>query len=226
MQTLVAPEVPEAVRARESLDLLLSLGTTPRSNKGPDAGVASARARHLGAAVRQLRELVSRPEVRRRTIAVDVLDLALQLEEQVRLDPRIEDRDWAIHETVTRLQAAISALWVDVKGDGLQDPATAARYVLDRLAGLPQRDVALLLGVDPRTVREWNRGIPAHLRKNEERVVELAQILRLLDGLSPRGVMRWFTLKRRQLGGRTPLHLLDARSSSPALRELAQQVSA
>lgn len=216
-------DIPQATRASVALQHLLE---TPARTAKQRPSASRALARHFSAAVQQIRELVTRPDVRGRAIALDLVLLALDLEERVRKDPEVRDPNWEFHEIVTRILAAIGALRQDLLTDELDEPSRAIRFSLTRLAGLPQQEIAAILGVNARTVREWKKGVPGQVRTDAERIVTVAHLIRMLDGLSPRGLLRWFNLKRRQLGNRTPLEVLEREPGSPRLRELAEQIAA
>lgn len=93
--------------------------------------------------------------------------------------------------------------------DALDDPRVAADAVFATLAGTGAVELARLLGVSTKTVGAWRAGRP--VTRNSARVVLLAQLLTYLrPSLTPAGLVMWFDAPRSQLGGRTPLELLDA----------------
>jgi hypothetical protein len=80
--------------------------------------------------------------------------------------------------------------------------------VFDVLRGVGVGDLSRLLGVSTKTVNAWRAGGP--VSRNAERVVLLAQLLTYLRAsMSPAGLVMWFDAPREQLGGGTPLELLD-----------------
>lgn len=92
--------------------------------------------------------------------------------------------------------------------DELDDPRVAADSIFAVLRGVPVSDVARLLGVSTKTVGAWRAGKP--VTRNAFRVVVLAQLLTYLRAsLTPVGLVMWFDAPRDQLGGRTPLEVLD-----------------
>ncbi len=85
------------------------------------------------------------------------------------------------------------------------------REVLDelfeRLAGVPQHEIADLVGIDRRTLLRWReseRMPPWRLRM----VARLVAILR--HNWTPEGAVAWFRRPRRDLDGRTPLDILES----------------
>lgn len=92
--------------------------------------------------------------------------------------------------------------------DELDDPRRAARAIFTTLRGVGVGDLARLLGVSTKTVNAWRAGGP--VTRNATRVVVLAQLLTYLRAsMTPVGLVLWFDAPRDQLGGRTPLALLD-----------------
>lgn len=90
----------------------------------------------------------------------------------------------------------------------LDDPRAAAASIFQTLAGVGVGDLSRLLGVSTKTVNAWKAGRP--VTRNAERVVVLAQLLtHLRASMTPVGLVMWFDAPRHQLGGRTPLELLD-----------------
>jgi len=105
----------------------------------------------------------------------------------------------------------------------LDDPRAAADYVLETLKGVGVEEVARLLGVSTKTINAWRAGRP--VARNVRRVVTVAQLLAYLRAsMTPRGLVMWFDATREQLGGRTPLQMLDEDEASAreALIELAR----
>jgi len=92
--------------------------------------------------------------------------------------------------------------------DELDDPRVAADFVFRTLDRVGAGDLARLLGVSTKTVGAWRAG--RAVTRNGERVVVLAQLLSYLRAsLTPLGIVMWFDAPRDQLGGATPLELLD-----------------
>lgn len=91
-----------------------------------------------------------------------------------------------------------------------------AEWLTQELEGVPQTDIAELLGVDVRTFQRWLRGIGGATPQQARTLVKLVAILRTTWG--SRGVVAWFKRRRPDLGNAVPLDLLP----NPALEhELA-----
>lgn len=102
--------------------------------------------------------------------------------------------------------------------DELDEPQAAAAFVLRTLAAVPAADVGRLLGVSGKTIGAWRSG--SRVTRNAERVVLVAHVITYLRAsLSPAGVVQWFAAPRHQLGGRTPLEVLEG-ELAPAREEL------
>jgi len=102
--------------------------------------------------------------------------------------------------------------------DELDDPRAAAAAVFALLQGAGAGELARLLGVSTKTVGAWRAGGP--VERNAPRVVLVAQLLTYLrPSLTAAGLVQWFDAPRPQLGGRTPLELLDGRAGAASARE-------
>lgn len=89
-----------------------------------------------------------------------------------------------------------------------------------RAYSFTQADIAAVVGVSDRAVRDWLHDKPLR-RGNEERLHSLRQIVLLLDdSLSRRGVGQWFRAHNRLLAGRRPLEVL-ADGDYEAVRQAA-----
>ncbi len=126
--------------------------------------------------------------------------------------------------------------------DGLLNRIEAARHVLrdaldhaDELAvadsqalieqlsawlpGVQQKELAMLLGVQPRTLQRWRADGGRPLDERQRLVADLVAVLR--HGWTPRGVLRWFERPHPALDGAAPVDLLDDEAHAPALRTAA-----
>jgi hypothetical protein len=109
---------------------------------------------------------------------------------------------------VIKMLDAVGRIERRLRHDQLDDPQTAARWILTLMDGVEVSDLARLLGVSTKTVGNWRRG--AVVKAGADRVVLVAQLLTYLRGsLTPRGLMMWMDAPRDQLEGRTPVELLD-----------------
>jgi hypothetical protein len=87
------------------------------------------------------------------------------------------------------------------------------------LPDVRQTDIAELLAVDPRTIRRWanEAGEPEH---RLQLVARLVAVLR--HAWTPKGILAWFHRPRRDLGGETPIKLLEDPGSERALLSAAR----
>jgi DNA-binding transcriptional regulator YiaG len=142
-----------------------------------------------------------------------LLELVVQLRVLLDADPNARDSDGAIELATMRTADVARRLHRRLVHDQLDDPQVAVRMVMDGLAQIQVSEVAKLLGVSTKTIRAWQQGSP--VRQNASRVVLVAQLLSYLRGsMSAMGVMMWFDAERDQLGGRTPLQLLEHDTAS------------
>jgi hypothetical protein len=152
-----------------------------------------------------------------------LFELVVELRHLLDTDPDVLDTDGSVELATMRVADIARRLHRRLAHEQLDDPQVAVKVVLDGLARVPVSDVARLLGVSTKTVRAWQRGSP--VRQNATRVVLIAQLLSYLrSSMSAVGVVMWFDAERDQLGGQTPLRLLeqDIASAYPLLTDLAR----
>lgn len=78
-----------------------------------------------------------------------------------------------------------------------------------REAGLSAADVARVIGVSERQVRNWSAGEHAPRGRNRDRLLELHHLTRLLcDVYTREGSEIWLHGRKRSLAGRRPIDLL------------------
>lgn len=78
-----------------------------------------------------------------------------------------------------------------------------------RDGGLATADIARLVGVAERQVRNWGSGEHAPRGRNRDRLLELHYVAQLLrDVYTPEGAEIWLHGRKRTLGGRRPIDLL------------------
>lgn len=87
------------------------------------------------------------------------------------------------------------------------------------LPGVTQKELASLLGVQPRTLQRWRSDGGRPLNERQRLVADLVAVLR--HGWTPRGVLRWFERPHPELGGVAPITLLDDEAQAPELRAVA-----
>lgn len=87
------------------------------------------------------------------------------------------------------------------------------------LPGVTQKELASLLGAQPRTLQRWRAEGGRPLNERQRLVADLVAVLR--HGWTPRGVLRWFERPHPELGGVAPITLLDDEAHAPELRAAA-----
>ncbi len=106
----------------------------------------------------------------------------------------------------------------------IEDPAEATQFVLDCLRGVPDGEVAELLGVSTRTLGNWRTGsVPR--TQGADRLLLIAQVLMYLrPSMTPRGLALWFRSRNPGLDQLTPVQLLekDLREAELRLRQVAR----
>jgi hypothetical protein len=119
------------------------------------------------------------------------------------------DGDWHVREHVTVMVDLLKLMQRRIEHADLDQPTEAAKFVASTLSDLDDREIAPLLGVDPKTVANWRGGKVAAVRKHPDRVVLVAQLLyELRSSWTSRGLLMWFSSEHPQLG-RPPIELMD-----------------
>jgi transcriptional regulator with XRE-family HTH domain len=174
-----------------------------------------------------VRKMAAEQAWRENPIAQELLDQTFELEERLEQDPTGTDPDWRVKEVVDHIGDLVATLAREVDHGLLDEPAIAAQFALDALKGIDQEELADLFDVDARTIRTWKSGQTKTIRKNPERVTLIAQLIYdLRRAMTPRGIVMWFRRDRPQLGGRSPLELIeeDIGTAEESLRSLARGV--
>jgi hypothetical protein len=156
----------------------------------------------------------------------ELLEETIKLHEHAALDPDGEDPNWEIRAIIGQIEDLLATLRREIAHERLEDPASAARFVLRELESVDQKAVADLLGCDARTIRSWKSGDTSTIRKNPERIVLVGQLIfDLRNAMTAHGILAWFNRPRHQLGDRPPVELLsDPVSARQPLRNLARGI--
>jgi hypothetical protein len=142
-----------------------------------------------------------------------LFEFLVELRRAIDADPGGRDERGAVELRTMMMRDVVRRIARRLLHDELDDPREAVDFVLATLRGVAAGDLARLLGVSTKTVGAWRAGRP--VTRNAERVVVLAQLLSYLrSSLTPLGLVMWFDAERDQLGGRTPLQVLDAGAAS------------
>ena len=152
----------------------------------------------------------TRPGLSESLVTLELLRETMELGRLVDANPHGPDTDWTLREQSDRIRDVLDVMRRGFDHALLDDPAAAARFVLETLYDTRHKDIARLVGVDERTIRTWVKTPPQQIRKNGTRITLVAQLLYDLRGMyTPRGVVRWFERPRHELDEQCPLDLLD-----------------
>jgi DNA-binding transcriptional regulator YiaG len=140
-----------------------------------------------------------------------LLEFMVELRRLIDVDPEARDPSGEMEIATMRMADVVRRIERRLLRQHLDDPTAAVEFVLGVLANVPVSDTARLLGVSTKTVGAWRQG--SQLRKGSQRarrVLLVAQLLSYLrDSMTPYGLVMWFDAERDQLGGRTPLELIE-----------------
>ncbi|HWK27568.1 MAG TPA: hypothetical protein VNS09_13455 [Solirubrobacter sp.] len=122
-------------------------------------------------------------------------------------EPTLDDADAMLLE-LEAIRHIVRDLLDEQPPIELRDAAKVIALLQEWLPGVPQAQLAELLGQSTRTLQRL-----AHAERGKtasDRVQIVARLVAILrHGWTPRGVMMWFERPRRELGGRAPAELLD-----------------
>jgi transcriptional regulator with XRE-family HTH domain len=178
------------------LDTTKKLGLRLEENLPPslDPAVSSEIRQILIGGMRKLDELDDRP--------IDLLDDFLVRAESIRHIVRDAlDEDVGAEVDLDRKQAI-------------------ARWLTRELEGVPQKDLAELVGVDVRTFQRWLGGIGGPVPEQAKLAARLVAVLR--TAWTPKGIVAWLKRPRPELGT-APLDLMGDASREPELLEAARR---
>lgn len=128
-----------------------------------------------------------------------------------RLEEIGEDRPLDVLDDFLLRAESMRHIVRDAIDEELPVKADDGRAVLGLLEGwlprVPRRQLAVLIGVDERTLQRW---IAGGVRTTSRRLYLVAKLVSLLrEAWTPEGVVAWFERPRSELDGRTPLEVID-----------------
>lgn len=142
-------------------------------------------------------------------------------------DPDLADPDWEIREQVEYVKDLLQTFQREVARSVIDDPRAAADFVLHEMEGVDQTELAKLLGYG--SERSLSEHVAAdrtpNVRTDNDRIVLIAHIVfDLRNAMSPQGMLAWFYRPRAQLGGKSPVDVIneDLRVADRPIRSLAR----
>ncbi|WP_259315192.1 hypothetical protein [Capillimicrobium parvum] len=137
-----------------------------------------------------------------------LFEFLIELRRAITADPEASDERGEVELATIKMRDVVHRIGRRLEHNILDDPQSAARSVFTTLRSVGVGDLSRLLGVSTKTINTWKAGGP--VTRKADRVVVLAQLLTYLrSSMTPTGLVMWFDAPRHQLGGRTPLQLLD-----------------
>jgi hypothetical protein len=137
-----------------------------------------------------------------------LFEFLIELRRAITADEHATDAHGDVELATMKMRDVARRVGRRLEHDVLDDPQAAARFVFLTLSTVGVGDLARLLGVSTKTINSWKAGRP--VARKADRAVAVAQLLtRLRSSMTPLGIVMWFDAPRQQLGGRTPLALLD-----------------
>jgi uncharacterized protein (DUF2384 family) len=107
--------------------------------------------------------------------------------------------------------------------DGVRSGELLYARIVDEVrdAGLSNAEMARVIGVAERQVRNWSGGTNTPSGRNRDRLLELHYLVRLLREVYTReGAEIWLHGRKRSLGGRRPVDLLNSDDSEVVLEAI------
>jgi hypothetical protein len=177
---------------------------SPRAASAGPPLTARRNYRELRDDVRALVDGTSNP------VGTELLAALLDLDTEIDADPSGMDHEWTVRRAADHVQDLIHVFLDKEAAISLQDPPVAVTETLAALEGTDQATLAAVFGVTPRTIRTWQSAPPQEIRRNPDRAVVIAEIVRELRGtMSARGVILWLQERRTELDGQTPLEAIE-----------------
>jgi DNA-binding transcriptional regulator YiaG len=142
-----------------------------------------------------------------------LFEFLIALRRAITADSKATDERGKVELATMKMRDAVSRIGRELEHNILEDPQAAAKSVFTTLRNSGVSELARLLGVSTKTIKTWEAGGP--VTRKTKRVVIVAQLLTdLRYSMTSVGLIMWFDAPRRQLGGRTPLDLLNENESS------------
>ena len=147
-----------------------------------------------------------------------LLEYTLELGRLIEADEEAGDPSGEVELATMRAADVVRRIQRRLLRQHLDDPAAALEFIFGLFANVSVSEVARLLGVSTKTVASWKGGNPVRQTEKRRRAVLLAQVITYLrDSMTPHGIVMWFDAERDQLGGRTPLEVLQRDSNAAEL---------
>lgn len=177
-------------------------------------------AEKLAGTIRTVSRLVSAEDP---GLGLEFSELAHELRDELMQDAARDDPTWEIRALLVRYNDLVQAFRRSRESRRIEDPRGAAQEALSRLGGADAAATSQILGIDPRTLRNWRRQLPGRF-KDPERLLTVAAVLVELASPGPEARVRWFMRPREALSGKRPLDLVegDAAAARDPLIALAR----
>jgi hypothetical protein len=142
------------------------------------------------------------------------VELLLTLEDvraEIALDRDGLDEEWKVRYAMKLMHVVTQAMLRQLDHAAIDDPAVAAKLVVDELRNVAVGEVARLLGATTKSVRNWRDGRVEQIKRNPDRVTLIGQLVyELRNSWTGHGILMWFDRSREQFAERTPRELIDA----------------
>lgn len=221
MSASAIPQTPETLRdSAHALERDLEgalfapqrpAATAARATAAAGKRRLAERRRHFELLRDEVLQLARSPLWRAHDLARELLLTLEDLRAAIESDPDGTDPEWREREAMMRMRVVIGAMVRQLDHEAIDDPAVAAKLVIDTFDKIEGREVARLLGVTTRSIDNWRNGRVGQIKRNPARVVLIGQLVyELQNSMTQRGILLWFDAPREQFGERTPLELIDA----------------
>ncbi len=169
--------------------------------------------------------LMRNPAWRDHALGVELLLTLEDLRAEIALDPDALDPEWRVRYVMKIMRVVVAAMLRQLDHEAIDDPVIAAKLVADELRNVEVGEVARLLGVTTKSVRNWREGRVEQIKRNPERIVLIGQLVyELRSSWTGHGILMWFDRSREQFGDRTPREMIDedVSEAAPLLLSLAR----